>query len=95
MDFKRPHNVLIERRNEDNERLSVPHQSTDDLDAIHHRHLDVEKNEIWLLIANERYRFLAIAALTDDVQIVLLLEQLHNYPAGKWLIIDDKDATLH
>jgi hypothetical protein len=47
------------------------------------------------LFANELYRFVAIAALTDDFQIVLLLEQLHNDPAGKWLIIDDKDATLH
>jgi len=44
MHFKCAHHVLVERGDKNDEGLGVANQRPDDVDAVHHRHLNVEKH---------------------------------------------------
>ena len=87
--------VLVVRGDENGDGHLVGADGFDDTKAIHLRHLDVEEDEVGVGAADGFNGGFAIAALTDDIDVRLVLEQTQERLAGKGLIIDDEGTKRH
>ena len=67
-------------------------EGLDDVETGHLRHLDVEEDEVGAEGDDPLDRLLAVAALADDLDVGLLLEEVAEPLAREGLVVDDEGA---
>jgi hypothetical protein len=90
--------VEIERRDhDDRDRVAHvgPREKARGLDAIHHRHADVEQTHVGAERARELDRSLAVGCLGDHHDVGLGLEDHAQARPHKILIVGDESAEAH
>jgi hypothetical protein len=87
---------LIEGGREDNFgqwNLAVE-QLLDDAETVQAGHLNVEKNEVGIVFADEADGFQTVLALRDDIDIGVL-EQVGKFVARQLFVVDDDGGEGH
>src|SRR3990170_2440891 len=64
------------------------------LDAVHHRHGDIEDHDMWLHLLHKVDRLGSVTRFPYDLDVWLLLEQLARRFADKGVILCDYHADL-
>ena len=90
MHFERSERVLVVRRHEHHRRIPGRLNRARQIQSVHFRHLDVQKEQLGARGFNRRHRLLAIRAFADDLEVVFLLEQGDDARAGNRLVVDDE-----
>src|SRR2546425_4713381 len=95
--FEGFHGILIKGRREDNFRQGnfLIEQLLNYAEAVKPRHLHIKKDEIGIVFADEIDGFDAVLALSHDVHIVDVLEQISQLIPGQLLIIHDYGRKRH
>ena len=81
--------MLIVGGDEDDERHALAADRFDHLEAVHLRHLHVEEHQIGFVIHDGGDSFLAVAALRDDLDILLVGQQPGQPLARERFIVHD------
>ena len=85
--------VLAERREQYDGRDALFCNPLRRGDAVEHRHLDVEDDEVGPQLLRELDRLLAVGGLTDDV-VALFLEHLFEVEPDEGFVLGDENAPL-
>lgn len=92
MDFKSPDRVSIEGGDENDGGHADRPDCPDDLEAVHLRYLDVEKDQVGLEIEDGGDSVRAVVGFTDAIESQVVFQKMENAAAGRRFIIDDQDA---
>ena len=92
MDVERLERVLVEGRDEHEERQRFAAEGRDDVEPAGARHLDVEEDEIGLRAADRVDRVEAVLALGDHLESLLPVKEHPQPLAGERLVVRDDDA---
>src|SRR5580658_9219910 len=90
MDFEGLNSILVMRRDEDNSGQNAHVQRPDHVEAIHARHLDIEKQQIRPGLLYAGHSIWPIARFTHDADIRLLGKKAKHLPARGCLVVGDK-----
>ena len=90
MDFERLECVLVEGRDEDDGREVLGFDPGQDFEAVHARHLDIEKEQVGALAPDEAEGFGAVLTLADDLHLRVGGEQFSNRLPRQRLVVDDQ-----
>jgi hypothetical protein len=78
---------------DDEHRRRLPrHDEPEEREAVHLRHLEIERHEIGLLSDHEPQRLFAVAGLADDVDAGDRREDVGDRAAVERRVVDDDDA---
>ncbi len=92
MHRERLERVGIMRRHEDDERHLLRADGTDNIEAIEHRHLDVEQHEVGGVGCDGGDGTGAVAAFAGDNDAGVIREQGSQVSPGEGLVVDDECA---
>ena len=90
--------VEVERRDHDDRERVVdtgPGEGERGLEAVHHRHPDVEEAHVGPDAARERHGFRAVGGLADDLDAGLRVEDHAEPRAHELLVVGDEHAHAH
>ena len=73
-------------------RLGAGQDAARGLDAVHHRHLDVDQDDVRVQLAHRLDRLAAVAGLADHLEVVLGLEHQLEAAAKQHLIVGEEHA---
>src|SRR5208283_3912735 len=77
------------------ERNLAVEQFLEDAETVQARHLDVEKHQIRIVLADQADGFQAVLALRDYVDVVQVLEQVGEFVARQLFVVDDDRGEGH
>ncbi len=87
--------MAIERGNKNNNAQLVRRHAAEHIEAADLRHLDIKKDELGVLLADQPNRVNAVRAFSDDFEIRLLDEELSEPVPRQSLVINDNGSKLH
>jgi hypothetical protein len=92
VDLEGTQRELVVGGDEDHVWHAVRPDRTEHFEPIHHRHLDVQEQEIGLDLLDRGHRRTAIGALTDDLNFGIPLTELPESRACQRLVVYDEDS---
>src|SRR6267154_134181 len=87
--------IVVMGGHKDGDRHSLEPNSFNHLEAVHLRHLYIEKCQIGAFTADRGNCTLTINALADHLDVRVSVQKSPNSPAGDGLIINDHGAQFH
>src|ERR1041384_744771 len=94
MNVKRLERVLIKRRHKDDRLNMLRTNMLEHVEAIHLRHLDVEKDEIRRQRVDGFHCLATIPALVQDLDLRIFLEQHTEIAPRQRLVVDNQCSDL-
>jgi hypothetical protein len=86
------HGVFVVGGHEDDHGHVVALEFFDHLEAVHPRHLDIQKQQIRVVLGNGGESLRSIGALGDHVNLRQLLQANRESAAGKLFVVDNYGA---
>jgi hypothetical protein len=60
-------------------------------DSLHHRHLEIHQDQVWLQLARHANRLFAVSCLTDNVHARVLIQQGSQARPEQGLVVRDEN----
>jgi hypothetical protein len=95
VDFKRLNGVMVEGRDEDDERQVIRLERVEHGEAVNLRHLHVEQHEIGAQVLHRRDRLRAVRAFADDLYLRVARNHRANLVARQRFIVNDQKTYSH
>jgi hypothetical protein len=93
--LERLQRVLVVGGHEDDDGRPAGTERLEDREPVQLRDLHVEEDEVGAELADRIHRLAAVAALADDLDVGLGLEEAAETIAGERLVVDDQGSDLH